>query len=423
MFTRAGKATLVSLTLALVPVSGCTSSESRPMASTHRAAPVTPIDATGPLPGNWHAAWTRTFAIGPNRGFLKDVALVGGVLLVGSSHGVEALNARTGATLWRSTSFASAQVTGFAVSGDHVAVSTGDARWFGVHIPTGKLTWRSESPSGRFVHYSDHLQALATSTTIPVVSLDASTIRGFDGRTGRVRWSIGKNRLYGCALNTSQVTVSTNDETRRYVSGKTLVLPAFCGRDDAVIGVDAESGRALWRRKTTRLDDHVPTSWPDRFIGIGENGDMLFEHGRTGDSLKLIVQDSSGRTKAELSGAEAKTVWGPLSPLTTSAGGVAFPFLRDGRSYFATLAPNSERISVANFTKGVRAAAFDGTRVYSVLDGGNVEVAAPEGSSSTQVRPAPRGSVFWAATGNDSLFLAASDSPYEDRVTITSVRK
>lgn len=102
MTVRPGRAAVLALACAFT--SSCVSTNSH-ASSPPAATPVAPISTTGPTPGHWHAAWTRTLSVVPAEGEIRDLALVGGVLVAASPQGVEALDARTGTTVWRSDSF------------------------------------------------------------------------------------------------------------------------------------------------------------------------------------------------------------------------------------------------------------------------------------------------------------------------------
>lgn len=184
MTVRPGRVAV--LTLVGMLASSCVSTNT-PAATTA----VAPIATAGPAPGRWHSAWSRTLAFAGATGGIGDLALVGGVLVTASPQGVEALNARTGETLWRSISFDRSGVGAFAVSGQQVVIATRGGRWISVHAPTGRVSWRSQAPSGVLIRYSDSFQVLAASVTVPVVSLDTHTIRGVDSQTGRTRVRIG----------------------------------------------------------------------------------------------------------------------------------------------------------------------------------------------------------------------------------------
>lgn len=255
-----------------------------------RDHPSGPISVEGPMPGRWHAAWTRTFTVARDAGDLGNLALVEGVLVAASPQGVEALNARTGATLWRSASFDRSGVAAFAVSGRHVVIAARDGRWIGVRASTGLVSWRSQAPSGALIPYSDGLRVLAGSATVPVASLDTHTVRGIDGLTGRVKWTIGREQLYGCTPDASRLTQPNSVETKRYVSKNWLAIPVTCGVRNAVVAVDAASGRAAWRHGTLTPDDSPLSSAGDRFVGINDAGCGIFERGIEEDSHELILQ-------------------------------------------------------------------------------------------------------------------------------------
>ncbi|MGI5324763.1 PQQ-binding-like beta-propeller repeat protein [Actinomadura nitritigenes] len=342
--------------------------------------------------------------------------------MTASPQAVEAFDARTGAPVWRSASFDHSEVTAFALSGQQVVIVTRAGRWFGVDAPTGRMSWRSRSPSGTLIHYSDKLQVLATSTTVPVVSLGTRTIRGIDGRTGRTKWNIGRQQLYGCTLDTSQIAQTSSVETKRYVSDNWLAVPVVCGSRNAVVAVDAASGRATWRHGTMTPGDTPQSSANDRFVGINDNGYGVFEQGTGKDSHKLAVQDPSGRVQVVLNKAQSYDIWGPLSPLATVGSHMIIPFLRNGKHYFATMAVSGSRPSITHLSEDVLTATFDDSWAYGIRQDGSVEVAAVGQAAPVRMGPAPKGKVFWIATGNASLFIATSSAtPEENQVTITSI--
>lgn len=355
-------------------------------------------------------------------GEIRDLALVGGVLVVASPQGLEALNARTGATVWRSVSFDRSGVAAFAVSGQQVVIVTRGGRWIGVYAPTGQVSWRSQAPSGALIPYSDKLQVLAGAATIPVASVDTATIRGVDSRTGRVKWSIGRQQLYGCTPDASRLTQQSSVETQRYVSQNWLAIPVECGTRNAVVAVDAASGRATWRHGILTPDDTPQSSASDRFVGINDDGYGVFERGVEKNSHKLLVQDPSGRVKTVLDKAQSFDIWGPLSPLTTVAGWMVLPFLRNGEHYFAAMTAGGDRTSIVSLSEGVRVATFDGARAYGIQKNGSIKVATVGRAVSAGVTPPWKGDVFWLAAGNGSLLAAtAHDASEKSQITITSI--
>ncbi|MFB4301404.1 PQQ-binding-like beta-propeller repeat protein [Actinomadura sp. NTSP31] len=419
MTVRTGKAAV--LALACMFVSSCVSTHLR---SGSPAAPtsVPPITTAGPTPGHWNAAWTRRLAPVQVTGGIRDLALVGGALVTASPQGLEALNARTGATLWRSITFDRSGVAAFAVSGQQVVVATRGGRWLSIKAPTGQVSWGSPSPPGALIPYSDELQALATSATVPVVSSDDRTIRGVDSQTGRIRWGIGRQQLYGCTPDASRLTQPGSVETKRYVSKNWLAIPVTCGTRNAVVSVDAASGRAAWRHGTVTPDDSPLSSAGDRFVGINDDGYGIFEQGTAKDSHRLIAQSPSGQVRTVLDEAEAYDFWGPLSPLATAGGRMIIPFLRHGKHYFAVMGTSGARASIVNLSEKVRKATFDGIRAYGIQQDGSIKVAATDQASPTGVRPPLKAKAFWIAAGNGSLFIATSgDLSERGQVTITSI--
>jgi PQQ-like domain len=419
MTMRAGKAAVLTLVTTLA--SSCVSANSN-SASPSVGTSVAPITTKGPTPGHWRATWTRTLSVAREAGEIRDLALVGGVLVAASPQGVEALNARTGATAWRSVSFDRSGVAAFAVSGQQVVIATRGGRWISVNAPTGRVSWRSQAPSGALIPYSDELQVLAGSATVPVTSPDTRTIRGVDSRTGRIRWDIGQQQLYGCTPDTSRLTQPGSVETKRYVSKNWLAIPVTCGTRNAVVAVDAASGRATWRHGTLTPGDSPLSNVSDRFVGIDDAGYGVFEQGVEKNSHKLIVQDPSGRVRTALDKAQSYDIWGPLSPLTTAGGSMIIPFVRNGEHRFAVMTAGGGRTSIVSLSEGVRAATFDGTRAYGVQKNGSIKVATAGRAPSGEVRPPLKGDAFWLAAGNESLLAAtADDAPGKSQVTITSI--
>lgn len=419
MTVRPGRAAV--LALACVFTSSCVSTNSH-SSPPPAATPVAPISTTGPTPGHWHAAWTRTLSVVPAEGEIRDLALVGGVLVAASPQGVEALDARTGTTVWRSDSFDRSGVAAFAVSGRQVVIATRGGRWISVQAPTGRVSWRSQAPSGALIPYSDGLQILAASAAVPVASLDTNIIRGIDGQTGRTKWNIGPPQLYGCTPDTSRLTQPGSVETKRYVSKNWLAIPVTCGTQDAVVAVNAATGRAVWRHGTLKSGDAPRPAASDRFIGINDDGYGVFEQGNKKDSHSLVVQEPTGATKAILNRAEAYDVWGPLSPLATVGSNMILPFVRHGKHYFTSMTTGGTRPSVMSLTEGVRVAAFDGVRAYGVQQDGSIRVASAGQKSQAAVRVGLKGKAFWVAVGNNSLFVAGVDgSSGSGRVAIESI--
>ncbi|KAB2374361.1 outer membrane protein assembly factor BamB family protein [Actinomadura montaniterrae] len=383
---------------------------------------VAPITSTGPTPGHWHAAWTRTLALAPEAGEIRDLTLVGGVLVTASSQDVEALNARTGATVWRSASIDRSGVAAFAVSEQQVVIATRNGRWFSVHAPTGRVTWRSPSPSGAWIPYSDELQALATSAAIPVVSIDTNTISGVDGLTGRTKWNIGRRQLYGCTPDTSRLTQPSSVETKRYVSKNWLSVPVTCGAQDAVVAVNAATGQPTWHHSALAPDEPSGPSANDRFVGINDDGYGLFEQQVTKGSHNLIIQDPSGRVKTVRNKAESHDIWGPLSPLVTVSTTMIFPFTRQGKHYFTITTTSGDNPSIVNLSEELREAAFDGTRAYEVQENGQIKVATVGQAKTTDIKPLLKGKPFWIAAGNNTLFIATTGHPpAKNQVTITAI--
>ncbi|GAA2161708.1 outer membrane protein assembly factor BamB family protein [Actinomadura napierensis] len=342
--------------------------------------------------------------------------------MAASPQGVEALSARTGATVWRSVSYDHSGVAAFAVSGQQVVIATRGGRWISVHAPTGQVSWRSQAPPGALIPYSDKLQVLAGAATVPVVSLDTHTIRGVDSRTGRIKWNIGRQQLYGCTPDTSRLTQPSSVETQRYVSKNWLAIPVTCGTRSAVVAVDAASGHATWRHGTLTPDDSPLSSAGDRFVGINDDGYGVFEQGVEKNSHKLIVQDPSGQAKTVLNKAQAYDIWGPLSPLAMVGGNMIVPFLRNGEHYFAAMTASGGRTSIVSLSEGVRVATFDGTRAYGIQKDGSIKVATVGRALSVEVNPPLKGNAFWVAAGNESLLAAATDDASgKSRVTITSI--
>ncbi|WP_246342307.1 PQQ-binding-like beta-propeller repeat protein [Actinomadura verrucosospora] len=385
-------------------VSGCVSANSP--TKTPSAAPVV---TTGPAPGHWHAAWTRTFASGSETGGIRDVALAGGVLVAASAQGVEALDARTGATRWRSGSFDRSGVAALAVSGEQVVIATRGGRWIGVQAATGRVSWRSRPPSGGLIPYYDKLQSLAGSAVLPVVSVDNRTIRGVDGRTGRIKWSIGRQQLYGCSPDVDWMTRSGSVETKRYVSGNWLAVPVTCGTRKAVVAVDAASGRAAWRHDTVTPDDSPQSAASDRFVGINDAGYGVFERGVRKGAHSLIVEAPSGRVTVALEKAQSYDTWGPLSPLASANGSMVLPIVRGGKHYFSAMASSGSRGSILGLAEEVSVATFDGARVYEVRKDGSIDVATVGRLAPVAVRPGMKGYAFWVAAGNNTLFVATSE--------------
>lgn len=419
MTIRPGKVAVLALVGALASSCISTNPKSAPPSA---GTSVAPIATTGPTPGHWRAAWTRTLSVAREAGEIRDLALVGGVLVTASPQGVEALNARTGATVWRSISFDRSGVAAFAVSGQQVVVVTRGGRWISINAPTGRVSWRSQAPSGALIPYSDKLQVLAGSATVPVTSLGTRTIRGVDSKTGRIKWDIGQQQLYGCTPDASRLTQSGSVETKRYISENWLAIPVTCGTRSAVVAVDAASGRASWRHSTLTPDDSPLSKASDRFVGINDDGYGVFEQGVEKDSHKLIVQSPSGRVRTALDKAQSYDIWGPLSPLTTAGGNMIIPFVRNGEHHFAVMTVGGDRTSIVSLSEGVRAATFDGTRAYGVQKNGSIKVGTAGRAASAEVRPPLEGNAFWVAAGNESLLAAAShDVSGKSQVTITSI--
>lgn len=419
MTVRPGKAAALAFACAFVP--SCVSANSHPSPPSGTTS-VAPIAARGPAPGRWHPAWTRTLSAARPAGGIEDLALAGGALVTASPEGVEALDARTGTTVWRRDVLDRSGVAAFAVSGQEVVIATRGGRWVGVQAPTGRVLWRSPSPSGALIPSPDGLQVLAASTTVPVASLDTNTIRGIDSRTGRTKWRVDRRQLYGCTPDASRMAQPNSVETKRYVSKNWLAIPVSCGTRDAVVAVNADTGRATWRHDTLKPDDSPRPSESDRFIGINDDGCGVFERGVEKGSHSLIVQGSSGSAKTILGKAGAYDIWGPLSPLVTVEGSMILPFGRRGRHYYAVMAASGAHASAISLSEGVREAAFDGARAYGVQRDGSIKVAAPGQTAQAEVRPALKGRVFWVAAGNGSLFVASSDDSSEGgRVVIESI--
>jgi hypothetical protein len=344
------------------------------------------------------------------------------VLVTASPQDVEALNARTGATVWRTVSIDRSGVAAFAVSGQQVVIATRNGRWFSVHAPTGRVTWRSPSPSGALIPYSDELQALATSATIPVVSIATNTVRGIDGQTGRTKWNIGRRQLYGCTPNTSRLTQPSIVETKRYVSKNWLAVPVTCGTQEAVIAVNAATGRPTWRHSTLAPDDAPGPSANGRFVGINDDGYGLFEQQDKKGSYNLTIQDPSGQARTMLNNAQSHDIWGPLSPLLTAGSTMMFPFMRQGKHYFATMPTSGANPSTVNLSDRVREATFDGVRAYGVQQDGSIKVVTVGQPKTADIRPPLKGKPFWIAAGNNTLFIATSDHPpTKSQVTITAI--
>ncbi|MBO2460232.1 hypothetical protein [Actinomadura violacea] len=255
-----------------------------------------------------------------------------------------------------------------------------------------------------------------------MVSVDTRTIRGVDGRTGRIKWSVGRQQLYGCTPDADSMAQSGSVETKRYVSRNWLAVPVTCGTRNAVVAVDAGSGRVAWRHGVMNPDDSPLSAASDRFVGINDVGYGVFERGARKGSHSLIVQAPSGQVKVALSKARSRDIWGPLSPLVSVNGKMVVPIVRDGKHYFAAMTTSGSQGSILGLAEEVSVATFDGVRVYEVREDGSIDVATVGRLAPVAVRPAMKGDVFWVTAGNNNLFVATSEGPSgKGRIVIAAV--
>ena len=197
-------------------------------------------------------------------GFVEGAAYDRGLVFVNTLEHVHALNAQTGAVLWR----AKVENLRAPVAGGGVVYANGNARLYAFRAEDGQPLWNVNAPGGALAPALDDGRAYVAGA--------CARAAAFDRRDGAQIW----NRTSGCSgggsvtpsLSGGRLWVSAHDHDgngsqdppildaasgafiRRWAGGRPLLvdgLAVFNRTGDGSAAVDAATGAPAWTSKTT----------------------------------------------------------------------------------------------------------------------------------------------------------------------------
>lgn len=255
MQARAGwhRLGVVGLGLVIV-VSGCSGPDSSSIAVEHTVVDSAPdrLADSGPQPGTYQQVWQATADTGNE---IADYHLISGHLLVVTSTGFQAYDARTGKPTWHYRE-PGRTVQGWAATNGAILLSTSDDRSADRHVigldaGTGEQLWEweenwstivsSRGPSG----FPPVGRGDAAAGIVVVIKPDSPSERlGIDARTGKERWRITNSDVADrCAAPAAGSNASSDD---------LVLVDLGCGRGDSVyVALDAKSGEPRWHRSSS----------------------------------------------------------------------------------------------------------------------------------------------------------------------------
>lgn len=241
----------------VVVVSGCSepdSSSGQDIRVEHTVIDSAPdrLADSGPQPGTYQQVWQATADTGNE---IAGYHLVSGHLLVVTSTGFQAYDARTGKPTWHYRE-PGRTVRAWAETNGAILLSTHGDRFEDQHVVgldagTGEQLWEKEED------WSTIVNGLGPSELAPpergdaaagivVVQPDSPLYRlGIDARTGKERWRVTNSDVADRCTATSADSSAGSDDL--------VLVELGCGQGDGVyVALDAKSGEPRWRRSSSQ---------------------------------------------------------------------------------------------------------------------------------------------------------------------------